>query len=110
MARPGRRPARKTPPRRTRSYKGILPFLADLEEKRYKQYIRVFLRRYQTANTCPSCNGTRLQPDALNVRIAGKNIAEVSALTIEALRDWTRSVELHAIRARSRLPRPARGD
>ena len=79
---------------RTRSYKGILPFLADLEEKRYKQYIRVFLRRYQTANTCASCNGARLQPDALNVRVGGRNIAEVSALTIDALRTWLRSVEM----------------
>ncbi len=79
---------------RTRSYKGILPFLADLEEKRYKQYIRVFLRRYQTAKTCGSCGGARLQPDALNVRVGGKNIAEVSALTIETLRTWLRAVEL----------------
>ena len=79
---------------RTRSYKGILPFLADLEEKRYKQYIRVFLRRYQTANTCGACHGARLQPDALNVRVCGKNIAEVSAMTIDALRVWMRSLEL----------------
>ena len=78
---------------RTRNYKGILPFLTDLEEKRYKQYIRVFLRRYQTANTCPSCNGTRLQPDALNVRIAGRTIAEVASLTIDALRLWMRTLE-----------------
>jgi excinuclease ABC subunit A len=79
---------------RARSFKGILPFLADLEEKRYKQYIRVFLRRYQTAKTCGSCNGARLQPDALNVRVGGRNIAEVSALTIDALRTWLRSVEM----------------
>jgi excinuclease ABC subunit A len=79
---------------RTRTYKGILPFLADLEEKRYKQYIRVFLRQYQTANTCPACNGARLQPDALIVRIGGKNIAEASALTIESVREWLRSLEL----------------
>ena len=38
-----------------RGFKGILPFLRDLEEKRYKQYIRVFLRRYQTAQECPAC-------------------------------------------------------
>ena len=81
---------------RTRSYKGIFPFLADLEEKRYKQYIRVFLRQYQTAMTCGACQGARLQPDALNVRVGAKSIAEVSALTIEALRLWMRSIELTA--------------
>ena len=81
---------------RTRSYKGIFPFLSDLEEKRYKQYIRVFLRQYQTAQTCRTCGGTRLQPDALNVRIAGSTIAQVSALTIDALRVWIATLELSA--------------
>ena len=81
---------------RTRTFKGIFPFLKDLEEKRYKQYIRVFLRQYQTAQTCRTCGGTRLQPDALNVRIAGDNIAQVAALTIDALRVWIATLELSA--------------
>src|SRR5437763_1082551 len=46
---------------RARGYKGIFPFLKDLEDKRYKQYIRVFLRQYQTAQECPRCHGTKLQ-------------------------------------------------
>jgi excinuclease ABC subunit A len=79
---------------RTRSYKGIMPFLADLEEKRYKQYIRVFLRQYQTAQTCRTCQGTKLQPDALNVRIDGRNIAQVAALTIDELRVWISTLAL----------------
>ena len=57
--------------RTSRGYKGIFPFLDDLEEKRYKQYIRVFLRQYQTAQECPDCHGTKLQPEALQVRVAG---------------------------------------
>src|SRR5437764_19048 len=68
-----------------RGYKGIFPFLRDLEEKRYKQYIRVFLRQYQTAQECPTCHGTKLQQDSLQVKIAGRDIAEVSELPIRAL-------------------------
>jgi excinuclease ABC subunit A len=71
-----------------RGYKGIFPFLRDLEEKRYKQYIRVFLRQYQTAQECPSCHGTKLQPESLQVKIAGRNIAETSDLPISALTTW----------------------
>ncbi|HEX7121905.1 MAG TPA: excinuclease ABC subunit UvrA, partial [Gemmatimonadaceae bacterium] len=81
---------------RTRGYKGILPFLRDLEEKRYKQYIRVFLRQYQMAKECPSCRGTRLQPEALNVRVGGLTIAEVAAFPIERLRGWLEGLELTA--------------
>jgi len=79
---------------RARGYKGIFPFLVDLEEKKYKQYIRVFLRQYQTAQTCPDCHGAKLQPEALQVRVAGKTIAEVSELPVDRLLAWIESIEL----------------
>src|SRR5947209_6143976 len=73
---------------------GMFPFLTRLEAKRYKQYIRVFLRQYQLAKTCPACGGARLTPEALRVRVAGKSIAAVAALTAAALRDWVAQLEL----------------
>jgi excinuclease ABC subunit A len=79
---------------RTRGFKGIFPFLKDLEEKRYKQYIRVFLRKYQTAKECRSCHGAKLQPDALQVRIAGQNISQISQLSIDILIAWLETVAL----------------
>ncbi|MFL5462767.1 MAG: excinuclease ABC subunit UvrA [Gemmatimonadaceae bacterium] len=79
---------------RTRGYKGIFPFLRDLEEKRYKQYIRVFLRQYQTAQECPRCHGTKLQPEALNVRVGGLNIAQVAELPVDRLATWVTELEL----------------
>ncbi len=69
-------------------YLGIFPFLERLEEKRYKQYIRVFLRQYQLAKTCPGCSGARLKPESLAVRVAGKTIADVAALTAADLAAW----------------------
>jgi excinuclease ABC subunit A len=79
---------------RVRGYKGIFPFLKDLEEKRYKQYIRVFLRRYQSARVCPTCGGAKLQPDALQVRIADKTISNVAELAIDRLIEWLDDVDL----------------
>ncbi|MGI9078336.1 MAG: excinuclease ABC subunit UvrA, partial [Gemmatimonadaceae bacterium] len=73
---------------RSRGFKGIMPFLRDLEEKRYKQYIRVFLRQYQTAQECPDCHGARLRPEALAVRIGQSTIAEASALPLDRLASW----------------------
>jgi excinuclease ABC subunit A len=72
----------------TGRYLGIFPFLERLEIKRYKQYIRVFLRQYQLAKTCPACGGTRLKPEALVVRIAEYSIAQVAALTATELQQW----------------------
>jgi excinuclease ABC subunit A len=79
---------------RARGYKGIFPFLRDLEEKRYKQYIRVFLRQYQTAQECPRCHGTKLQPEGLNVRVGGLNIAQVAELPVDQLAVWLNELEL----------------
>jgi len=79
---------------KTRPYKGIFPFLRDLEDKRYKQYIRVFLRQYQTAQECPRCHGTKLQPEALNVRVGGLNIARVAELPVDELAVWLDDLRL----------------
>ena len=77
-------------------YLGVFPFLERLEAKRYKQYIRVFLRQYQLAKTCPGCGGARLKPESLAVRVAGKTIAEASALTTTDLADWLDHLRLPA--------------
>ncbi|MBA3645226.1 MAG: excinuclease ABC subunit UvrA [Gemmatimonadaceae bacterium] len=79
---------------RTRGYKGIVPFMKDLEEKRYKQYIRVFLRQYQTAQECPVCRGTKLQAEALQVRIAGIDIAMASDMAVDKLAEWLDNLQL----------------
>ncbi|HEX8724809.1 MAG TPA: excinuclease ABC subunit UvrA [Gemmatimonadaceae bacterium] len=98
---------------RAKGYKGMLPFLKDLEEKRYKQYIRVFLRQYQTAQTCSACNGAKLQSEALHVLVGGRSIAQVSDLPMDrvlawidalTLSDFERQVASHVLReARSRV-------
>jgi excinuclease ABC subunit A len=77
-------------------YLGIFPFLERLEEKRYKQYIRVFLRQYQLAKTCPGCGGARLKPEALAVRVADKTIAGAAALTAGDLAIWLANLQLPA--------------
>src|SRR6201988_868145 len=80
-------------------YLGMFPFLERLEAKRYKQYIRVFLRQYQLAKTCPppGCGGARLKPEALAVRVAGKTIAEAAALTAADLAVWLDQLQLPAV-------------
>ncbi len=78
----------------TGRYIGMLPFLERLEEKRYKQYIRVFLRQYQLAKRCPACGGARLKPDALAVKVAGQTIAAAAARTAADLAGWLAGLEL----------------
>ena len=48
---------------------GVHGFFRWLESKTYKMHVRVLLSRYRAYTTCPSCNGGRFQPEALNFRI-----------------------------------------
>jgi excinuclease ABC subunit A len=73
---------------RRKAFQGVIPFLKSREEKRYKQYIRVFLRQYQSARECPHCRGSRLRAEALHVRIGGCDIGQASRLPVRALREW----------------------
>lgn len=75
-------------------YLGVFPFLRGLEEKRYKQYIRVFLRQYQLAKTCPACHGTRLNDQALAVKVGDRTIAAVATLPLADLKLWLRGLPL----------------
>ena len=80
-------------------FKGIMPFLVRLERKRYKQYIRVFLRQYQSPQACRDCGGARIRPAALNIRIGAQSIADVSRLPIEAVQLWVAGLELSEMEA-----------
>ena len=63
-----------------RKFGGLEGFFAWLERRKYKMHIRVFLSRWRSARTCPSCNGARLRSEALAVRVAGKNLGEICRL------------------------------
>jgi excinuclease ABC subunit A len=64
-------------------FAGIQGFFAMLERKKYKLHVRVFLSRYRGYAQCPECGGGRLRGDALQVKIEGKNIRELTQLTVE---------------------------
>ena len=72
---------------------GIQGFFDWLETKAYKMHIRVFLARYRAYTICPECEGTRLQPQALNFKILGKALPELWHIPIEQLVFFFDSVE-----------------
>ena len=82
-----------------KGFKGVIPFLVGRERKRYKQYIRVFLRQYQSPQKCRDCGGARIRPAALNIKIGRRSIAEVSGLPIDDVQGWVAGVELSEMEA-----------
>jgi excinuclease ABC subunit A len=82
-----------------KGFKGVIPFLVSRERKRYKQYIRVFLRKYQSPQVCRDCHGARIRPGALNIKIGASSIADVSRLPIEEVHAWVANLELGEMEA-----------
>lgn len=78
---------------------GVRGWFRWLEGKSYRMHVRVFLSRYRSYRTCEACNGARLQPDACLFRIAGRNVAEVHAMTIGAAHDFMNVLKLDAFDA-----------
>jgi excinuclease ABC subunit A len=76
------------------AFYGVNDFFEYLEKRRYKLHVRVFLSRYRRANPCSACSGTRLKPEALQVKIGGANIAVLSAMPVVLLNDWFRDLAL----------------
>ncbi|MBZ5493997.1 MAG: excinuclease ABC subunit UvrA [Acidobacteriia bacterium] len=75
-------------------FPGIQGFFAALERKKYKLHVRVFLSRYRGYAVCPECGGGRLRADALQVKIDGRNIRELTQLTVEAAAEFFKTLKL----------------
>ncbi len=81
-----------------RSYTVKKPFEGVLRnlDRRWREtdsaWVREELSRYQAEKPCAVCHGARLKPEALAVRVAGRNIAAAGEVSISAALDWFRSV------------------
>jgi len=72
----------------------VFKFFAEVEAKKYKVHVRVFLSRYRGYAQCPDCKGSRLRSSALNVRIGDKTIADLVRLNIARAHDFFGTLEL----------------
>jgi excinuclease ABC subunit A len=65
------------------AFEGVIPNL----ERRYleteSEEIRSWLEQFMTMKPCPACQGTRLRPESLSIKIAGKSISDVTDLSVD---------------------------
>jgi excinuclease ABC subunit A len=75
-------------------FPGVRGFFNHLERKKYKLHVRVFLSRYRGYSVCTTCAGARLRPEAQQVKINGKNICQVCAMTVEQASGFFNTLQL----------------
>lgn len=78
----------------TSDFYGVKGLFEYLEEKKYKMHVRVFLSRFKSPSLCTTCHGSRLKPEALRAKVNGKNIAELSAMTLKDLAAFMETLKL----------------
>ena len=64
---------------------GINEFFQWVEANRYKIQYKYMLSRFSGRTTCHACHGSRLRPEALYVKVGGKNIAELLDMNVDEL-------------------------
>ena len=72
----------------TKPFEGVLKNLQRRWQETDSAWVREEMSRYQAEKPCVVCNGARLKPEALSVRVAGKNIADASEQSIRSALGW----------------------
>jgi excinuclease ABC subunit A len=73
---------------------GIKDFFELLQKKKYKVQVRVFLSRYRKYIPCPDCHKTRLNPQALSVKIGGLSIGDIIQMTVQQTDEFFQKLTL----------------
>ena len=77
-------------------FEGAIPRLERRYAETVSEDVRRELERYMSFAPCGDCHGARLRREALAVKIGGRNLVDVSALSVDRALDWFSSLELNA--------------
>ncbi|AWM77661.1 excinuclease ABC subunit UvrA [Phenylobacterium parvum] len=76
-----------------KTFEGVLPNLERRWRETDSAWVREELGRFQSETPCEACEGYRLKPEALAVRIDARHIGEVSRMSIREAGAWFTSLE-----------------
>ena len=77
----------------TKTFEGVIPNLERRWRETDSSWVREDLGRFQSAQPCGTCGGKRLKPEALAVKIGGKDISEATEVAIRSASDWFSDIE-----------------
>ncbi len=72
----------------TKPFEGVIPNLDRRWKETDSSWVREELERFQHESKCETCNGARLKPEALAVKIAGLNISQTTEFSIGEAVQW----------------------
>ncbi|MCF8011217.1 MAG: excinuclease ABC subunit UvrA [Clostridiales bacterium] len=79
--------------RYTTSFEGVVNNLNRRYRETDSEYQREEIEKYMSTRPCPSCLGARLKPEALSVKIEGRAISEVTAMSVRDSLEFFKNLE-----------------
>lgn len=79
----------------TAPFEGVLPTLDRRHNETKSQGMRDFYEMYMSNSPCYSCHGARLKPEILSIKVGDKNINELTAMSINQIKDYLDNLELN---------------
>ena len=76
------------------AWEGIIPLLKRRYREAFSDSMRQDLETFMSGNICPDCHGTRLKPEVLSILVGGKNISQVTDLTVRDALQFFRELPL----------------
>lgn len=76
-------------------FEGVINSIARRWKGTESNWLREELQRYMSAQPCDACHGTRLRPEALAVKVTGKNISQITALSVKSALAWFEGVSVN---------------
>jgi excinuclease ABC subunit A len=80
---------------RKTGFRGILGYLKQIVDDSSSDTYREFLLDYMSATKCPACQGKRLRPESLAVKVNGMSIADFTALPVSRSLEIARKIKLN---------------
>ena len=78
----------------TRQFEGVINILDERYKQTESEAMREEIEGYMSSRLCPECRGARLKPEALAVTIGGRNIVQVTRLSISRAQQYFASWRL----------------
>ena len=76
------------------AFEGVIPTLERRYQETTSDAMKAAYEEYMQEEPCPACGGRRLKPEALGVTVNGRNLAEVSTMSIVQARAFFQSLEM----------------
>ena len=90
------------------SFEGIVPNLERRYQETDSEYVREKIEEYMSVVPCPECEGARLRPESLAVKVGGIGIHEVTRMSARRAIEWFDAARADGHRAADRAPDPER--